>query len=146
MPVFLTTAENRKPDSPVIEPHVDTTDPIYSEADINPSPYLSGDEATYQEPETDASGEIGADIVYDCADIEQNGKRAPLQEHAYDYAKSDVDARPGAQRLPVRDQSYDYLCDAQSEGKVLNANDEQRYGNTPVYHTLEDSVVENGPR
>ena len=115
------------------------------------TPFSSGDEATYQEPQTGDSRECelyepGESNVYECTDVEQNGKRPPPpQEHAYDYVKRD-DVRSVAQRLLVEKQLHDDLRDADSRGvskcpivyskeMALNDNDEQYSGQNPLYQS-----------
>ena len=126
---------------------------------VNEDPTLlsSGDEATYQEPQIGDSRECGLyepseSNVYECTDVEQNGKRPPPpppppppQEHAYDYVKRD-DVRSVAQRLLVEKQPHDNLRDADSSGvskcpivynkeMPLNDNDEQYSGQNPLYQS-----------
>ena len=105
--------------------------PIYSTGDTNLHPFsFSSKEARYQEPQTSASQECelyestGENNVYECTDVEQNGKR-PLQlEHTYDYAKND-DVRPVAQRLPA------VTSPVESKGEDYDQNS--------VYQTLEET-------
>ena len=126
------------------KPRVDASmNPIYTPGDRNPTPVFSGDEAMYSEPQTSASQECelyepGDVHIYNYVDVEQNVKRPP-QEQSYDYARSD-DVRPVAQRSAIGNQPHDDLRDAQSGEKVLNGNEEQGSGQTPVYQTLEDGT------
>ena len=173
--VLVTTAESKEGDSTATKPATqlsgDTMNPIYSPGDTNSHPSFSGENDTYQEPQTDVDMnpiyspvddipnsfpfgdeatyeepktgdsrecelyEPGENNLYDqCADDEQNGKRPPPHEDAYDYAKSE-DVRLVAQRLQAGDQTCDHVLDAQS--KVLNGNNQQGYDQSPVYEMLE---------